>query len=99
MITLDDLADRIARGQPLPLLPPDAAIGHLEVIRLDERGLQALRQGRDLRTGIAPDTPPLPAGALLRAYGPHGAFVGLAVSLGDGRFRAKRLLVVPEASE
>jgi tRNA pseudouridine55 synthase len=98
MITLEQLKARLAAGQPLPLLAPDAAVGHLAEIRLDEEGWQRLRHGNDLVAGerLAEGQA---GGILLRAYGPRGQFAGLAVTLGHGRVRAKRLLVGPEASE
>jgi tRNA pseudouridine55 synthase len=93
MVTLDEVAARVADGRPIPLLPPDAALGHLPELRLDAAALARFRHGQDL---AVPDPP---AGTLLRAYAPSGQFAGLAVALGGGRVRAKRLLVGPEASE
>ncbi len=103
MITLDGLAARVALGEPIPLVPPDVAVRHLPAVRVDGAGMRRLRHGQDLMATDAPTDGPasgsLAAGSLLRAYGPLEEFAGLAVSLGNGRIRAKRLLVGPEASE
>lgn len=98
MITLDELRTRVGTGRPIPLLAADAAVGHLEAVHLDETAWQRLRHGQDVLAGGGKGQASA-TGTLLRAYGPRGQFGGLAVSLGDGGVRAKRLLVAPEASE
>jgi len=76
-------------GRPA-LLPPDRALGHLEVARLTEAQVTTLRRGQT----VLPQTPvDAPAGRRVRAYGPGETFLGLAEVLADGRLQPRRLML------
>jgi tRNA pseudouridine55 synthase len=91
MYTLDDLALRSDAERDSLLLPTDAALPSLPVVRLDSAGQESLLRGRTVST-----LTPAPPGQL-RAYGPDGRFLGLVEGLPDGRVKPARLFVPVEA--
>jgi len=74
----------------IPLLPPDAALQALAAAHLTEAQVSTLRRGQ----AVLPEVPvESPAGRRVRAYGPGGAFLGLAEVLPDGRLQPRRLML------
>jgi tRNA pseudouridine55 synthase len=82
--------DQLQGGNGLPaLLPPDAALDRLTAAELTESQVDTLRRGQPVRPDAGVD---VPAGRRVRAYGPDGAFLGLAEVLADGRLQPRRLM-------
>ena len=97
----DPAADAGWRGERL--LPVDAGVPGLPMIRLDDVDADRLRHGQPVPlAGDAPgsgsDPGRIPASGLVRVYGPGNAFLGLGVADGEGRLAPKRLFNLPPAS-
>lgn len=88
MHTLEALTERAARGELLPLLPPDAPLAHLPAAAVSAEERLRLLQGQRLRRLGAAAAP------RVRLYGPEREFLGLG-SLEAGELRPRRLLAVP----
>lgn len=74
------------------LRPVDSLLADFPEVHLEQAGAQALAHGRDVHGfgGLS---------GLVRAYGPGGAFLGLAEALSGGPLRAKRLLATQDTRE
>jgi len=84
---LEAATDRLAL-----LLPADRAVPQLAAARFDGPGLHALRHGQPARPQRVELDAALPPGAMLRLYGPDGAFLGLGEAQPDGLVQPRRLL-------
>lgn len=89
MDAIREWAEHPATSAPAWLLPVDRAFVHLGRLDLDGTAALHLRQGRTLD---APESAAGDDGELLRAYDPHGLFLGL-VQRRAGRLRVQRLFV------
>ncbi len=89
MDAIREWAEHPAASAPAWLLPVDRAFVHLGRLDLDATAALHLRQGRTLD---APESAAGDDGDLLRAYDPHGLFLGL-VQRRAGRLRVQRLFV------
>ena len=69
------------------LLPADAALGNLPLVRLSESGGFSLRRGQPVTVAN------LPPGGMVRVGLESGEFLGLGEILEDGRLAPRRLLV------
>ena len=84
--TLDGLADLDEAARDGRLLPADALIDDLPRMDLDLEGAWQLSHGQALWL------PRLKLGCLYRAYGPDGAFLGVAQVNDEGKLAPKRLV-------
>lgn len=74
----------------VPLLPPDAALPQLPAVNLDQPGAERLRQGQVVPVGDGENA--AADAALVRIYGPSGAFLGIGrVEPGGHRLKPVRL--------
>ncbi len=74
------------------LLPVDAALVDLPLLRLDEADTARLRQGRSLtRAGT-------PVAGAIRLYGPAGEFLGLGEYQDEAQLRPRRLMATASAA-
>lgn len=86
MRTLESWAALLASGSALPILPPDAALGHLPAVRLGAQDADRILLGQAVRQ-------PLPSAPVVRLYGPDAEFLGLGSVTDVGLVRPKRLFV------
>lgn len=96
MVTLEEVEGLAADSAALDslLLGADAALSRLPALRLDDASSVALSHGRPLEaTRLAEGSLQEDYCGLLRAYDPHGAFLGVAERLKDRRVVARRLFV------
>jgi tRNA pseudouridine55 synthase len=84
MHTLEELAQRHAAGEELPLLPADAGIHHLAPLYLDALGALRARQGQSVAAEGA-------ASGRVRLYDETGRFFGVGEADGMGQVRPRRL--------
>jgi tRNA pseudouridine55 synthase len=93
---LDALTDAAAETGWLAerLLPVDAGVPGLPMVRLDDVDSDRLRHGQPVAPAGAESGP---ATGLVRVYGPRDAFLGLGVADGEGRIAPKRLFNLPAA--
>ena len=99
MVTLEALQAALDAGQPLPLISPSDAVGHLPVVTLATDEARRLQQGQAVSaagamrgvTGVSVGSSPVPE-ATVRVHDPEGKFLGLGRLLSDGRLAPKRLV-------
>ncbi|MEZ5499452.1 MAG: tRNA pseudouridine(55) synthase TruB [Steroidobacteraceae bacterium] len=94
MIKINELEDRIARGEDPGLLAPDAALGHLPAALLAAEAARRIMQGQpiacpaDLTSNCDPSLE-----RVVRLYGADGGFIGLGSGPdAGGRLRPLRLI-------
>ena len=99
---LDALTDPAADAAWLAerLLPVDAGVPGLPMIKLDGADADRLRHGQPVplagdEPGSRNDPGRVAASGLVRVYGPGDAFLGLGVADGEGRLAPKRLFNLP----
>jgi tRNA pseudouridine55 synthase len=86
--------EAVQAGAACPaLLPADAALVQLPEANLTEAQVVSLRRGQAVLPATGMEAA---AGRRVRAYGPGGAFLGLAEVLPDGRLQPRRLML-PDA--
>ncbi|MBV8146091.1 MAG: tRNA pseudouridine(55) synthase TruB [Gammaproteobacteria bacterium] len=85
MQTLESLASLGARGQEAPLLPADAALGHLVAVHLTADEARRVCQGQAVMVAS------VPRGTRVRLYGETG-FLGIAETDASGALHPRRLL-------
>jgi tRNA pseudouridine55 synthase len=86
MRTLESWAAMLASGAALPILPADAALGHLPDVRLDAQEADRILLGQAVRRAV-------PLAQVVRLYGPAAEFLGLGSVAESGLIRPKRLFV------
>ena len=90
-ITLSALEALNVRGEPgeldTLLLPTDAALGSLPLVRLSESGGFYMRQGQPIMVSNAPRD------GIVRVALESGEFLGVGEILDDGRVAPRRLIV------
>jgi tRNA pseudouridine55 synthase len=96
----DESADTDWRASRL--LPVDAGVPGLPLVRLDDADADRLRHGQQVplagdESGPESDAGMGAASGLVRVYGPGGTFLGLGVVDGAGRLAPKRLFHLPAA--
>jgi tRNA pseudouridine55 synthase len=102
MVTLEALQAALEAGQPLPLISPSEAVGHLPMVTLAAAEARRLQQGQTVSAAGATlgairasgGSPPEPE-ATVRVHGSQGQFLGLGRLLSDGRLAPKRLVAQP----
>jgi tRNA pseudouridine55 synthase len=102
MVTIEALQAALEAGQPLPLISPSEAVGHLPMVTLAAAEARRLQQGQTVSAAGATlgairasgGSPPEPE-ATVRVHGSQGQFLGLGRLLSDGRLAPKRLVAQP----
>ena len=102
MVTIETLQAALEAGQPLPLISPSEAVGHLPMVTLAAAEARRLQQGQTVSAAGATRAASLASGgsaseseATVRVHGPQGQFLGLGRLLSDGRLAPKRLVAQP----
>jgi len=85
MYSLEELEACTREARSWPLLPVDAALQHLPLLRLAGASISALAHGQPLPGLISGEA------ALWRLYDAHQRFLGLGQSDAEGTLRARRL--------
>lgn len=99
MVTLEALQAALDSGQPLPLISPSDAVGHLPAVTLAADEARRLQQGQAVSAAgatrgmprVSVGSSPVPEDTV-RVHGPEGKFLGLGRLLSDGRLAPKRLV-------
>lgn len=85
-VTLDAIADAVARGDELALLAsPDSLVSDLPAVKIDPVAYSRFSHGNGV--GF-----PLPAGDRFRVYSPDDVFLGVAIRGTDGCLQPQRLI-------
>jgi tRNA pseudouridine55 synthase len=91
MVTLDEVSDLAAAGQPVALLDADRGVPHLPEVRLTAAATARVLHGQP--AAIAAETAP----GRVRLYDGQGHFFGLGEADGFGTVQPRRLFVEPAA--